>query len=179
MQGPKKTQTFRQVGNMTPGTVSAHVPSGHSFVVENSWFESQLLLEGGWPECGCLCSHFSAHWNLSACILLLRILGQAYLGKRMMTEVGEPLGGLQAVQRQVWDHLALDFISDSPAGVGSVIAELRMNCKAVLFETPLHVVSLLCACGPTDIGQAWPYSPVYVLESGVCGLAWDWCSSIT
>lgn len=43
---------------MTPGTVSAHVPSGHSFVVENSWFESQLLLEGGWPECGCLCSHF-------------------------------------------------------------------------------------------------------------------------
>lgn len=82
-------------------------------------------------------------------------------------EVGEPLGGPQAVQRQVWDHLALDFISDSPAGVGSVIAELRMNCKAVLFETPLHVVSLLCACGPTDIGQVWPYSPVYLLESGV------------
>lgn len=96
-----------------------------------------------------------------------------------MTEVGEPLGGPQAVQRQVWDHLALDFISDSPAGVGSVIAELRMNCKAVLFETPLHVVSLLCACGPTDIGQVWPYSPVYLLESGVCGLARDWCSSIT
>lgn len=45
--------------------------------------------------------HTSAHWNLSACILLLRILGQAYLGKWMMMEVGEPLGGPQAVQRQV------------------------------------------------------------------------------
>jgi hypothetical protein len=46
------SQDFRQVGNLTPGTVSAHGPSGQIFFVENSQFESQQQLEGSWSECG-------------------------------------------------------------------------------------------------------------------------------
>lgn len=36
----------------------------------------------------------------------------------------------------------------------------RECCKVALLETLLHVVSLLCACGPIRTGQVWPHSPI-------------------
>lgn len=69
--------------------------------------ESQLQLEGSWPECGWLFVHTFAHWNSCVSILLFRSPRHVYLGKWIMTEVGEPSVRPQAVPHQVWHHFCI------------------------------------------------------------------------